>query len=41
MQFIEAIPDPNKLWMLYQDCFFETCVVMEVFNEFVPNNEES
>ena len=41
VQFIEAIPDPNELWMLYQDCFFETPGVMDVFNEFVPNDEES
>ena len=35
LQFLKAIPNPNELWMLYQDCFFETPGVMDVFNEFV------
>lgn len=32
-------PAPTELWMMYQDYFFETPGLMEVFEEFVVNEE--
>lgn len=33
-------PAPRELWMLYQDCFFETPGLMNVFAEFTSHAQE-